>query len=85
MLSRAAAMGAGSGRWFGSAFVVVLEVRPRRDVDAVIVRRCKRLPLGGLRVVRDPTAHSERGRDPSFGLIGRHTDVERAICGAEGI
>ena len=33
-------------------------------------------PLRRMRVVSDPTARSQRGRHPCFGLIGWHTDVD---------
>jgi hypothetical protein len=32
--------------------------------------------LGRVRIVGDPSARGESGRDPSLGLVGRHADVD---------
>jgi hypothetical protein len=56
--------------------LVILEVRPRRDVDAVVFGRRERPPVGRMRVVGEPAPRSERRCDAGLGLIGRDADVD---------
>src|SRR5688572_12228218 len=60
----------------GSALFVVLEVRPSRDVDTVVLGRRECPPMGYMRTVREASASCECCRDSCFGLIGRHADVD---------
>ncbi len=57
------------GGW--SVLLVVLEVRPRRNVDTVVLGRRERPPMGHMRTVRQASASFECCRDSCFGLIGR--------------
>ncbi len=60
----------------GSVLPVVLEVRPSRDVDTVVLGRRECPPMGRMRTVRQASASFECCRDSCFGLIGRHADVD---------
>jgi hypothetical protein len=60
----------------GSGLLVVLEVRPSRDVDTVVLGRRECPPMGHMRAVRQASARFECCRDSCFGLIGRHADVD---------
>ena len=60
----------------GQAGLVVLEVRPSRDVDTVVFGRCEGPPMGRMRTVRQASAGFECRGDSCFGLIGRHADVD---------
>jgi len=70
-----------------SAFFVVLEIRPCCDVDAVVVRGCKRPRPRGMRVVGDAPTRSKSGCDAGLGLIRRdgNVDVEAAPAGLRWI
>ena len=59
-----------------SVLPVVLEVRPSRDVDTVVLGRRECPPMGHMRTVRQASASFECCRDSCFGLIGRHADVD---------
>ena len=59
-----------------SDLLVVLEVRPSRDVDTVVLGRRECPPMGHMRTVRQASASFECRRDSCFGLIGRHADVD---------
>jgi transposase len=60
----------------GSVLLVVLEVRPSRDVETVVLGRRECPPMGHVRTVRQASASFECCRDSCFGLIGRHADVD---------
>ena len=59
-----------------SAFLTVLEVGQRRDVDSVVVGRREHPLSGRVRTVGDPSTRRDRCRDPSLGLVGRDADVD---------
>ena len=59
-----------------SVLRVVLEVRPGRDVDTVVLGRRECPPMGHMRTVRQASASFECCRDSCFRLIGRHADVD---------
>jgi hypothetical protein len=60
----------------GSVLLVVLEVRPSRDVDTVVLGRRECPPMGHMRTVRQASASFKCCRDSCFGLIGRYADVD---------
>ncbi len=60
----------------GSVLLVVLEVRPSRDVDTVVLGRREGPPMGHMRTVRQSSASFECCRHSCFRLIGRDADVD---------
>src|SRR6478609_4336780 len=56
--------------------VVVLEIRPGRDVDTVVLGRGERPPLRRVRLVGQAAACFESRRDSCLSLIRGHADVD---------
>ena len=56
--------------------VVVFEIRPGRDVDAVVLGRSERPPLGRVCLIGQASARCESRRESCLRLIRGHADVD---------
>src|SRR4029077_249802 len=63
-------------RTYKVSAVAVFEIRPVRDVDAVVLGRSERPPVGGVRLIGQASARCEGRRDPCVRLIRGHADVD---------
>src|SRR4029077_5200016 len=64
-----------SGRVRRVLAVLVFEIRPGRDVDAVVLGRSERPPMGRVCLIGQASTRGDSRRDPCLRLIGGHADV----------